>query len=137
MSAAEVRVEVVEVEALRTGGGQGTRREQREDVVRHVEYCRFPRASSDQRLRVGFTRDVSRSGLCVRVDTPEPVGSLLRVTLRGVDGRPRLESIARIAWSSPTVDGGYWIGLSLIDAGRPRAVPVRHRPTAVEALEIA
>jgi hypothetical protein len=86
---------------------------------------------------VGFTRDLSASGLCLRVDTSERVGSLLRVTLRDVDGRPRLESIARIAWSSPTVDGGYWIGLSLIALGRPRAIPVRHRPAPVESVEVA
>jgi hypothetical protein len=53
--------------------------------------------------------------MCLRIDTPEPVGSLLRVTLREVDGKPRLEGIARIVWSSPTIDGGHWIGLSLLE----------------------
>ena len=103
MSAAEIQQPLLGSNAASTA--KGTRREPRQDVVRHVEYCSFPRARSDQRLWVGFTRDLSPSGMCVRVDTPERVGSLLRVTLREVDGQPRLESIARIAWSSPTIDG--------------------------------
>jgi hypothetical protein len=123
-----------------TGGSTAdkrTRRELREEVVRHVEYCPFPRARSDQCLRVGFTRDFSPSGMCIRVDTPEQVGSLLRVILCDLDGRPQRESIARIAWTSPTVDGGYWIGLSLVEIGRPHPVAVRHEPRAAKPVEVA
>jgi hypothetical protein len=75
--------------------------------------------------------------MCVRVETPERVGSLLRVTLREVDGQPRLEGIARIAWSSPTIDGAYWIGLSWLKPGRRQPVLVRHKPRAVRAVEVA
>jgi hypothetical protein len=75
--------------------------------------------------------------MCVRVDTPERVGSLLRVTLRDVDGRPRLESIARITWSIPTADGGHWIGLALLKAERPRPIAVRHTPRAAKSVEVA
>ena len=116
---------------------KGTRREPRQEVVRHVEYCPFPRVRSDQCLRVGFTRDLSESGMCVRVDTPERVGSLLRVTLREVDGQPRLESIARIAWASATIDGAHWVGLSLLKPGRRQPTLVRHRPRAIGRLEVA
>jgi hypothetical protein len=114
-----------------------TRREQREPVVRHVEYCPFPRARADHCLRIGFTRDISPSGMCLRVDTPERVGSLLRVILREVDGQPSLESIARIAWSRPAIDGGLWIGLSLVESGRPQPIKVRQRPRPVTAVEVA
>ena len=124
-------------DAARSSAGGGTRREPRKKLVRHVEYCPFPRARSDQCLRVGFTRDLSPSGMCIHVDTPERVGSLLRVTLRDVDGRRRLESIARIAWSSPAADGGLWIGLALVEPGRPRAIPVRRKPRAVSSVEVA
>jgi hypothetical protein len=86
---------------------------------------------------VGFTRDISPSGMCIRVDTPERVGSLLRVTLRELDGQPRLESIARIAWSSPTIDGAYWVGLSLLKPERRQPVPVRHAPRAIRSAEVA
>lgn len=111
--------------------GRAVRREVREEVVRHVVYCPFPRASSEQRERVGFTRDLSPSGLCVRADAPEAVGSLLRVTLRGVEGRPRFESIARVCWSERTIDGACWLGLSLLDECRP--VPLRVPPRARRA----
>ena len=135
MSAAEVQQPLFGPNPASTAGG--TRREPRQEVVRHVEYCSFPRARSDQRLRVGFTRDLSASGMCLRVDTPERVGSLLRVTLRAVDGRPARESIARIAWASPTSDGGHWIGLSLIAPGRRHPIAVRRKPRAARPAEVA
>jgi len=75
--------------------------------------------------------------MCLRVDTPEQVGSLLRVILRDLDGRPLRESIARIAWSSPTVDGGHWIGLALVEAGQPRPIAVRHQPLAARSVKVA
>jgi hypothetical protein len=75
--------------------------------------------------------------MCVRVDTPERVGSLLRVTLREVNGQPRLEGIARIAWSSQTIDGGYWVGLAWLKPGRRQPVLVRHRPRVARSVEVA
>ena len=137
MSAAEIQRPLFGSDAAPSSVGAGTRREPREELVRHVEYCPFPRARPDQCLRVGFTRDLSPSGMCVRVDTPERVGSLLRVILREVDGRRRLESIARIAWSSPTVDGGHWIGLALLEPGRRHPIPVRREPRAARPVEVA
>jgi PilZ domain len=91
------------------------RREERVQVVRHVEYTPFPRVSASQRGRVGFTRDVSSSGLCLRIEAPERVGSLLRVAVRGVDGRPARIAIARVAWSSETRDGAWWAGLQIVE----------------------
>ena len=133
MSAAEIQQPPLGAGATGAAAGKATRRERREELVRHVEYCPFPRARPDQGLRVGFTRDLSPSGMCLRIDTPEPVGSLLRVTLREVDGKPRLEGIARIVWSSPTIDGGHWIGLSLLEPGRRQAIPARPRGAASPA----
>jgi hypothetical protein len=75
--------------------------------------------------------------MCVRIDTPEPVGSLLRVTLREVDGRPSLEGIARIVWSSPTIDGGHWIGLALLEPGRRQPIPARRPRGAASPAEAA
>jgi hypothetical protein len=138
MSAAEIQRSPLGDSATTTSAPErGTRRERREEVVRHVEYCPFPRARPDQGLRTGFTRDLSASGMCVRVDTPEPVGSLLRVTLREVDGKPRLEGIARIVWSSPTIDGGHWLGLSLLEPGRRQAIPARRPRGATSPAEAA
>ena len=137
MTAANVQLCLPVTQASGSAAVQETRRGPRVEVVRHVEYYPYPRARSDQGLRIGFTRDVSPSGLCVRVDTPERVGSLLRVTLREVDGRPMLESIARIVWSAPSIDGGLWLGLSLVEAARPRPVRVRYEPRPVRAEEVA
>jgi hypothetical protein len=137
MSAAEIQQPVLGTGATGAAAGKGTRRERREEVVRHVEYCPFPRARPDQGMRMGFTRDLSPSGMCVRIDTPEPVGSLLRVTLREVDGKPSLEGIARIVWSSPTIDGGHWIGLALLEPGRRQPIPARRPRGAASPAEAA
>jgi len=105
----------------------GLRREVRLDVVRRVDYAPYPRARTSQCERVGFTRDFSASGMCLRLDAPEPVGSLLRLTQSEIDGRTTQESIARVVWSAPTVDGGWWVGLSLLAPRRPlRVAPRSH-----------
>lgn len=88
-----------------------SRREPRIDVVRIVEYSHFPRMDSDVTPRIGFTRDLSASGMCIGADEPEPAGSLLRVTLRGVDGNPGITAVDRVVWCSPAHDGRWWIGL--------------------------
>lgn len=94
------------------------RREERLDVVRRVDYAPYPRARTSQGERVGFTRDLSSSGMCLRLDVPEPVGSLLRVSQSEIDGSTTRESIARVVWSAPTVDGGCWVGLAVIEPRR-------------------
>ncbi len=90
------------------------RSETREDGVRIAEYTGFPRRSSDQGTRVGFTRDFSASGLCLGVDLGENVGALLRVTVRYPDGSPGYTSIQRVVWCSAERDGRFWIGLELL-----------------------
>jgi hypothetical protein len=119
-------------EVLAVSGTTGTqrtaRREERVAVVRHVEYTPFPRVSAHQRGRLAFTRDVSPSGLCLRVEAPECVGALVRVAVHGVDGRPARVAIARVAWSAPTVDGAWWVGLSIVEECARRVLRVR-RPT--------
>ena len=63
-------------------GSTPRRREARTDVVRIVEYTRFPRAGEDVAPRLAFTRDLSPSGMCIGTDEPERAGTLLRVVLR-------------------------------------------------------
>ncbi len=125
------------IDSRSSDANEGTRREQREEVVRHVEYCPYPRVTAGQHLRVGFTRDLSPSGMCFRVEAPERIGSLLRVTIREVDGQATLERIARIAWSTPTLDGGLWIGLTVLESGRAHPIRVRHKPRAANSVEVA
>lgn len=98
------------------------RSEERIALVRHVEYTPFPRVYARQRGRLAFTRDLSASGLCLRADAPEPVGALLRVSVRGVDGRPVRTAVARVVWTRPTVDGAHWLGLSIVEECGRRAL---------------
>lgn len=120
MSTTEIQIPLFETsEPLR-------RAEVREDRVQVVRYCRFPRVCADQRLRTAFTRDVSPSGLCVRVDVAEPVGALLRLTPRGVDGKPGPERIGRVAWTRPTTDGGQWLGVALLECEQRQPIRIRY-----------
>lgn len=77
---------------------QESRRERRMRTVRQVEFTPFPRVGTDPRTGVGFTRDVSASGLSIGVEQPLPVGSLLRVIVQQVDGRADFDVVARVAW---------------------------------------
>lgn len=122
MSVAEIRIPLDAVLGL---DAEERRREPREKILRGVEYCRFPRICADQRPRLAFTRDLSDSGLCLHVEQPEPEGALLRVVIRGVDGEPVKEAIARTVWSRPADDGGHWMGLFL-EADRRSPIRIRY-----------
>ncbi len=101
------------------------RAEKREDVVRIVEYSHYPRLSRDQRRSVGFTRDESRSGMCIAVGEHEESGTLLRVAVRNVDGGLTFDALARVVWCDARSDGRYWLGLALMEAGGRRMLKVR------------
>lgn len=92
----------------------GVRRESRTETVRVVEYTRFPRFSPDLMPNLGFTRDLSTSGLCIGADRGEDVGTLLRLCVRDVTGRSAEPIVARVVWSRPTRDERHWIGLALL-----------------------
>jgi len=95
------------------------RAEPRRDEVRIVEYTPFPRQGAGEVARIGFTRDVSESGMCIGSDWPEGVGSLLRIVVRGADGGPERRCIERVVWCRPAGDGRHWIGLEGVDADAP------------------
>ncbi len=105
---------------MRAVSSDATRKESREDSLWIVEYARFPRIYPEQRPRIGFTRDVSGTGMCLGVDDAEPIGSLLRVTVRSLDGRPRSPSIHRVVWCSTERDGRYWLGLEFVSERQER-----------------
>lgn len=111
------------------GGVTGTapRREPREAVVRLVEYAPFPRVRADQRRAVGFTHDLSASGMCLGATEALPVGSLLHVVVRCVDGRPTLDSLAEVTWCCPSDEGDVLLGLRLVSE-RPAPRLVRRPP---------
>jgi hypothetical protein len=91
-----------------------TRREPRRDGVRIVEYTRFPRVGPFAGPRFAFTRDHSASGMCIGCDEPEPVGALLRVSVRDLDGRASSPRLERVVWCEPAGDGRFWLGLERV-----------------------
>jgi hypothetical protein len=103
---------------MSTAEVEPVRRELREDTLRIVEYTRFPRVAVDGGTQLGFTRDLSASGMCLGVDDAEPIGSLLRVSVSGLDGSPSPARIERVVWCSAERDGRYWLGLELISDAR-------------------
>jgi len=115
---------------MRAVNGDSIRKESREESLRIVEYARFPRVSPERRPGIGFTRDVSETGMCLGVDDAEPIGSLLRATVRGLDGRPRSPSIHRVVWCSSERDGRYWLGLEFVSERRERWSPELEITTA-------
>ena len=110
--------------------------EKREPVVRVVEYSRYPRAAREERRQVGFTRNQSRSGLCIVASEPEEEGTLLRVALRTVDGGATLDALAHVAWCEAREDGRYWIGLALLEAAGRKMLKVR-RPVIADEESVA
>jgi hypothetical protein len=96
-----------------------SRMEAREESVRRVEYTSFPRVGSDTLTRVGFTRNASPSGMALGVAEALPVGSLLRVIVQSVDGKPDFDAVARVAWCRENRDEtpgapASWLGLVLV-----------------------
>ena len=120
------------------GGGSVTtlrsaRKAQRIATVRLVEFAPFPRARREERWRVGFTLDLSSRGACLRAKETEPVGSLIHVIVRGVDGRPTLDSIARVVWSADGRFGEVRMGLSMLATRSRGPKRVASRKSAVAA----
>jgi hypothetical protein len=108
---------------MKAVNGDAIRKESREERLGIAEYTRFPRVAPGQRPRIGFTRDISGMGMCLGVDDTEPIGSLLRVTFRGLDGRAAPPSILRVVWCSSERDGRYWLGLELLSERQERFSP--------------
>jgi len=114
-----------------TPGLQAARRARRVATVRLVEFAPFPRERRDEQWGVGFTLDLSSQGACLRTKEAAAVGSLLRVVVRGVDGRPTLDSIARVVWHARGSFGEVRMGVSML-ASRTRR-PIRARKPAEAA----
>lgn len=100
--------------SARLEAARGVRREPRRDVVRIVEYTRFPRVGTGSGPRFAFTRDFSISGMCIGCDEPEPAGSLLRLAVRDLVGRPSHPRLERVVWCEPAGDGRFWLGLERV-----------------------
>ncbi len=105
------------------------------EPVRHLaEVAHFPGDVTGGGPRSGFALDESDSGLCLQLEAPVPVKSLLRVKLRDSDGRIRREEIVRVAWCRPRHGGRYNTGLEVVDEQSNQRLRVQH---TVRATQIA
>ena len=107
-----------------TGRSRTVRRVRRDATMRLVEFAPFPRVHRDQQWRNGFTLDLSPRGLCVRARMVAPIGSLLRIIVRSVDGRPSLDAVARVAWIARTPGSHPRMGLEIVAARDRRPIQV-------------
>jgi hypothetical protein len=89
--------------------------------MRIAEYTPFPRFSRHQHRRLGFTSDTAEPVLRVTVRDPEKPGTLLRVVVRGIDGRPQLDTLARVAWCEEKANCHLSLGLAILDGEHRRA----------------
>lgn len=69
-----------------------------------VECCPFPRVSATRGWRGGFARERSATAMCLELDAAQPVGSLLRIVVRGIDGRATLDVLGRVTSCSERDD---------------------------------
>ena len=97
----------------------------RQEAMRQIDYAPFPRTNCDQGPQGGLSLNESETGLCVAISQPEAIGSLLRVMIRGVDGRQTRDVVTRVVWCNPSDDGRYRAGLALLRESRPQMMKVR------------
>ena len=113
-------------EATRPGDVADELWAQPDRAMRIAEYTPFPRFSRHQRKRLGFTSDTTEPVLRVTVRDPEKPGTLLRVVVRGIDGRPQLDTLARVAWCEEKNSCHLSLGLAVLDGDHRQAHLVRH-----------
>jgi len=101
------------------GRWEDRRNAKRDAIVRIVEFSPYPRRLSSEHREVGFTCNESKSGLCVLAKEAPPVGQPLRLSVREVDGRSRLEAIARVVWCNERAGDRMAFGLELVEVMRP------------------
>lgn len=104
----------------------GERANPRRQALRLVEYSSFPRMDLDAGRQTGLALNESDSGICIAISTKQEIGSLLRVTVRGIDGRPARDVVARVVWCHDADEGRFRIGVEMLRENKPRMMRVRH-----------
>lgn len=99
--------------------------EDRDGTIRLAEYSPFPWTNADQRRNEAVTLNVSQTGICLRVDAPVELGSMLRVVIRDLDGKPYRDTLARVAWCRKERNGSVVLGLALVAEMGRNVVRVR------------
>jgi hypothetical protein len=63
--------------------------------------------------------------MCLGVDRPALVGTLVRVLVCAVDGRPAFDTIARVTRCDPRGPDRHWLGLAFLARAIPDPGPAR------------
>lgn len=105
----------------------GIRREPRREGLRQADYGAFPRMSLDAEKHMGLLLNESDKGLCLAASNNQPVGTLLRVMVRGLHGHISRDVVARVVWSKETSAGHFRLGLALLRESGPRMSRVRYQ----------
>ncbi len=106
--------------SFQRGGNEGTAARMpsagpaREEAVRVVEYCPFPRSVPGQGWRIGFIRASESPGLCLEIGSALRVGTLLRLARRSIDGTSTCDLLARVSWCRSAGGGAIHTGLELL-----------------------
>ena len=100
-------------------------RSARQEAMRQIDYSHFPRMSCDGGPQGGLSLNESETGLCIAIPQPQPIGTLLRVMVRGVDGRKVRDVVTRVVWCDRSKDGRYRVGVEMLREGRAKMMRVR------------
>ncbi len=115
-----------EFDSQATTAADGERAHPRRQALRLVEYSDFPRMDLDAGRQTGLALNESDSGICIAAKDKTEIGALLRITVRGIDGRPARDAVARVVWCRDADEGRFRMGLEMLRETRPRMMRVRH-----------
>ena len=90
------------------------RNEFRSRVLRLAEITPLPRGAEHGAKRTAYALDESESGLCLQIEAPVEVGSMLRVILNDFDGNALRDEVVRVAWCRARTGGRYNAGVEII-----------------------
>jgi hypothetical protein len=94
-----------------------------EGVLRIARYTVYPRAARNHGIQAGYTRNVPSGVSFVLVTpTPEAIGELLRINLRGLGERDAHDTLARVVSCRQVAESRFELSLKALEARWARAV---------------
>ena len=101
------------------GAGKDRRKFPRIDAEIPVTYKKLPGLTSlqfealEEEIGNNVTKDISRSGICIKTETNIPPNTILEIILRFPTRR--IKAIGKVVWSKPIgPHGGYYAGIEYV-----------------------
>lgn len=113
---------------------QAPQRSVRTESLRLIDYSPYPRMDLEHGPKIGMSLNESDTGLCIVLGEEIEAGSMLRIVVRGVDGRPTHDMVTRVVWCKPNQDGRIRAGLAYLREGRARMLKVQHTQHRTQAV---